>query len=370
MKATKAIFTILLVFFSTCIYSQLKVLSNGVIKNYNQTAIYSNTNNVNDVLDILGDNPSLSNGVDLIWGMFRVPQPNNPGLLTLMSVDGGYFTVRSNGCVGIYNNHPSCALEIGTVGTNYEMKINGSLVLTSDERVKENIKNIDDKSLSKLKQLKGVNYNFKNTNKESKQSLYMDTVGDFEKPKFNPSMNNSSYKRCYYGFLAQDVQELFPDLVYKDSAGMLGIDYIGIIPLLVNAINEQEITITTQNEKISDLETRLTILENNNNSSIQKVVANKTSDELEILSYPILDQNIPNPFNSVSIIGFYLPNTVNIASIYIYDMNGLQLKNYSVKERGRSNITIEGSELNAGMYLYALIADGKVIDTKRMILTK
>lgn len=26
--------------------------------------------------------------------------------------------------------------------------------------------------------------------------------------------------------------------------------------------------------------------------------------------------------------------------------------------------------LDAGIYLYALIADGKVIDTKRMILTK
>jgi len=33
-------------------------------------------------------------------------------------------------------------------------------------------------------------------------------------------------------------------------------------------------------------------------------------------------------------------------------------------------IMIHGHELPAGMYLYALIADGTVIDTKRMILTK
>ena len=32
--------------------------------------------------------------------------------------------------------------------------------------------------------------------------------------------------------------------------------------------------------------------------------------------------------------------------------------------------TFDGDNLNAGIYLYALIADGKVIDTKRMILTK
>jgi hypothetical protein len=51
-------------------------------------------------------------------------------------------------------------------------------------------------------------------------------------------------------------------------------------------------------------------------------------------------------------------------------MNGVQLKSYPVVERGKGNLTIQGSEFSAGMYLYALIADGKVIDTKRMILTK
>jgi hypothetical protein len=42
----------------------------------------------------------------------------------------------------------------------------------------------------------------------------------------------------------------------------------------------------------------------------------------------------------------------------------------SVKERGDATVTIAGNELSAGMYLYALIADGKVVATKRMILTK
>jgi len=51
-------------------------------------------------------------------------------------------------------------------------------------------------------------------------------------------------------------------------------------------------------------------------------------------------------------------------------MNGVQLKSYPATERGKGNVIIQGSELIAGMYLYTLIADGKVIDTKRMILTK
>jgi len=369
MKTKKTFFAILFIFTTICVNAQLKVFSTGKTHINNQTIVYSNTNNIADGLDIYYSNPSIPSGYDMIWGYNSQLQPNNPGLLTLQSADGAYFTVRANGRVGIYNNNPSCALEVGTVGTNYELKVNGSIVLTSDERVKENIKNID-KSLDKLKLLKSVSYNFKGVTEiitKTENSLSNNTNG---KPTFKPQNNKDSNGRNYYGFLAQDVQKLFPDLVYKDSAGMLGVDYIGMIPLLVNALSEQEATIATQNEKITNLETRLSSLENSNGSTIKKIGANKATDETNILTYPVLDQNIPNPFNTSTTIGYYLPTTITNASIYVYDMNGVQLKSYPVAERGKGNIIIQGSEFNAGMYLYALIADGKVIDTKRMILTK
>ena len=56
--------------------------------------------------------------------------------------------------------------------------------------------------------------------------------------------------------------------------------------------------------------------------------------------------------------------------MYIYDMQGSQIKNISDLVKGEGAVTIEGHELSAGMYIYTLIADGKEIDTKRMILTK
>jgi hypothetical protein len=37
---------------------------------------------------------------------------------------------------------------------------------------------------------------------------------------------------------------------------------------------------------------------------------------------------------------------------------------------GAHTLTIKGSELKPGIYLYALIADGKEVDVKRMILTE
>jgi len=47
------------------------------------------------------------------------------------------------------------------------------------------------------------------------------------------------------------------------------------------------------------------------------------------------------------------------------------LKNATLINKQFSRLTtIEGCSINAGMYLYTLIADGKEVDTKKMILTK
>jgi trimeric autotransporter adhesin len=86
--------------------------------------------------------------------------------------------------------------------------------------------------------------------------------------------------------------------------------------------------------------------------------------------YGALFQNDPNPFASSTEIQMELPEVTRHASLIIYNLEGKQLKNIQVKERGATTIKISGSEFNPGMYLYALIADGKVVDTKRLILTK
>ena len=51
-------------------------------------------------------------------------------------------------------------------------------------------------------------------------------------------------------------------------------------------------------------------------------------------------------------------------------MQGLQKKAFNITSKGKASILINGSELQAGMYLYTLIVDGKEVDTKKMILTE
>jgi len=58
-------------------------------------------------------------------------------------------------------------------------------------------------------------------------------------------------------------------------------------------------------------------------------------------------------------------STVTKAVMYIYNMQGEQILQLPVTERGNTSATIEGNSLKAGIYLYTLIADGNKVYTKR-----
>jgi hypothetical protein len=98
----------------------------------------------------------------------------------------------------------------------------------------------------------------------------------------------------------------------------------------------------------------------------QKQVMGSNSEIKQAYLY----QNAPNPFSQSTRITYYIPNEVNQALLCIYDMQGNQLKQIALSVRGEGSVTVHGSELTAGIYLYALLADGKEVDVKRMILTE
>lgn len=158
------------------------------------------------------------------------------------------------------------------------------------------------------------------------------------------------------GFIAQEVKDILPEVVlYDDSADMYGIDYSKIIPVLVEAIKEQ-------NEMIQDLQIKV-----KEKDSDLKSAEEDFSDIVNGEAF--LEQNEPNPFNENTTIAYFLPSDIQSATFYIYDMNGKQLKSIGIAERENGSIVINANELNPGMYYYSLIADGQVIGTKQMILT-
>jgi len=85
----------------------------------------------------------------------------------------------------------------------------------------------------------------------------------------------------------------------------------------------------------------------------------------------VLEQNYPNPFNSTSNLKFKIANLTNI-KIVVYDIMGREIQTLlnGKYTSGTYECRFDGSSLSSGIYLYALFADGKKIDTKRMVLIK
>jgi hypothetical protein len=182
--------------------------------------------------------------------------------------------------------------------------------------------------------------------------------------KYNSDFSKSSEKKeKQLGFIAQDLQEVLPEIVQKDERkDILTYRPLDLIPVLANAIREQQSTIEALEKRIAKLES--------NNNGIKSATISVNEENAISLNTPTLAQNIPNPFSNTTRIDIYLPETVKNAVLYVYNMQGVQIKSFNINERGTTSVTIEGYTLQAGMYLYTLIADGKEVDTKKMILTK
>lgn len=168
-----------------------------------------------------------------------------------------------------------------------------------------------------------------------------------------------------YSLAADQLQSVYPELVYEDQNGNVSINYIEMIPLLVQSINELQ-------ERIEVLEEENASLRNPNSHSPSRKKGRITDNVItdggtEIIS---LGQNVPNPFTDRTAIAVNLPKSVSNATLFIYDMSGKQIEKIQITDRGRSSVSVYGTNLQEGMYLYSLIADGKVIDTRKMILTK
>ena len=61
---------------------------------------------------------------------------------------------------------------------------------------------------------------------------------------------SDKYTKDRIGLSAQEVQLVYPELVKENNNGYLSMNYIGLIPVLVDALNEQDEAIKEQDEAI------------------------------------------------------------------------------------------------------------------------
>ena len=168
-------------------------------------------------------------------------------------------------------------------------------------------------------------------------------------------MDEQFYKKTHYALNADRLEEAFPDLVYVRKDGTKAINYMEMIPLLVQSINE--------------LNAEIEVLKGQNPEETAKKTRSATEIQGSLKSQNKLYQNTPNPFKEQTIIRFSLADDVQNAAICIFDMTGKTIKKLPISS-GMESVSIGGYELGEGMFLYSLVVNGQEIDTKRMIISK
>jgi len=326
----------------------------------------------------------------LAYGSYSISIGNNAVTFGNNSIVIGYSTIVSGNNQIVIGNNDISSAKIGVIWS-----------ITSDGRAKKNVQS-NVPGLDFINRLQPVTYN-----------LDLDALDELQKPD-DPKINAfrdslrmavspeekaatararaDKEKEVYSGFVAQDVEKAALSLGYnfngvdapKNGKGSYGLRYAEFVVPLVKAVQElsakndaKDATISSLQEQINELTGLVNKLlgKNTTEPSIlrsENSGASATGLTELVADVPAsLEQNVPNPFNHATVVHYTLPETCTSAKILITNTAGKAIQQLPLSvSGGHDNITIKAGLLQAGVYLYSLICDGKVVDTKRMVLTK
>ncbi len=242
------------------------------------------------------------------------------------------------------------------VATNY---------IVSDQRLKKNVRSLN-KGLDIIRQANFVEFEYKN-------------------------ISGAKKGQKFYGVLAQEMQEILPSTVVEVQKRLKPSDtkktdilmfnpndlfYAGL-----NAIKELDQENQGLKERVDELEQELTERENlekrveDLEKLLEQMITGKTEQQTTLPQIgtgtdgTMLEQNSPNPLHESTVIAYHLPENTHAAHIVIQDLNGRTITQYDLPI-GSDRITFNADQygLLKGTYVYSLIVDDKIVDTKKMIL--
>ena len=156
----------------------------------------------------------------LVIGYFNLSGSTVTGSATSANSANTAFVIGN----GTYANNSDAfkVMANGDTTVSNDLTVGGDIVVSSDARLKANIVSLGS-TLAKLLLIDGKSYTMK---KDGKQKI---------------------------GVLAQDIQQVFPELVTTDDKDMLAVNYQGLVPVLINALKEQEGKLCKQQSEIDEL---------------------------------------------------------------------------------------------------------------------
>ena len=211
--------------------------------NYNTAVGHSALNNItsgsnNTALGYRATSLSLSPTNQTVIGYYTEGQEDNSVVLGNDNVTAVYMAEDAGATVyaaamGTYD---------GTTKTNVltlsgddatlasDLTVNGNIAVSSDIRLKKDIVNLPS-TIDNIKALRPVSYSKKNT------------------------LSSEEYGSTEIGLIAQELQEIYPNMVSEDDSKdpLLSVSYMELIPVLIKAVQEQQIMIEKQQMEIESL---------------------------------------------------------------------------------------------------------------------
>jgi len=259
----------------------------------------------------------------------------------------------------------------------------------SDGRFKNNIKE-NVKGLEFIKLLRPVTYNF---DTKKFQEFLMQNYPDSLKQKRFEQMDKAATAKAsaivQSGFIAQEVAEAVKKSGYdfngvhapENPTDNWSLSYEKLVVPLVKAVQElsksnddKDARLYAQQKQIDELKQMVLSLQqsfSSCNPCVQQSTNQRSQSKSVVnLAGASLAQNIPNPFNHTTTINYTLPQSYSSAKIIVTDKAGKALKQVNITGSGKGSISVDASALLSGSYQYSLYIDGKLIDTKQMVLAK
>ena len=203
--------------------------NNTTASGNNSTAMGYFTTASGNKTTAMGANTTASDYASLVIGQFNSSGSSVTNNATSYNTANTAFVIGN----GTDSSNKSDAFKVmfnGDTTVSNDLTVSGDVVISSDARLKSNIESLGS-TLPKLLQIDGKSYEIK-----GKQKI---------------------------GVLAQEIKEVFPELVSEDDNEMLAVNYQGLVPVLINALKEQDAKMKEQEKKINRLEKILLKLNEN-----------------------------------------------------------------------------------------------------------
>ena len=177
-----------------------------------------------------------------------------------------------------------------------KLKVNGvtwatGFYASSDKKFKKDIKSIEN-PLETIQKIDGKTYLW---SKEANKEMNFDSG-------------------LHSGFIAQELEKVLPHLVATSADGSKAVNYMELMPYLVEAIKEQQTQINDLKAQISE----------NFKAQNQDLIAFTNTKIISVS---------PNPSRDVIAVSLNVEKGIENASLEVFDLNGKMLSNLSIKER-------------------------------------